>query len=338
MDDAQLTDTQSAKGSGQWLSGRAMELLGFAWAQHKQQPMRSCGAFLGVEHSMQAAATEHVVEFWPGAPLVQKVSDVVRHHRHTNLLTPADASKLRGMQNFLSQAEWGRLGRAMLYEVKNRQYAHVAPWTLSLRLDCDLAFLEFFMAQNIRRRVSVVPSGAQSVFIASDAQAEPGRTPTGGYLLTLPDVRQAAFCAFSSEVLAAWETGGEGQNPIALCEAAMIPLAMWHARGHLRRRRVIWLVDNTSALYAMVKGGSRNRHLHRTVVIYGFLAFFLECEVWLEFVDSDSNFADGVSRDLSACSWCHGHGFEPVPFCFSDHWWHMGLTELWHELRSSVGG
>ncbi len=42
------------------------------------------------------------------------------------------------------------------------------------------------------------------------------------------------------------------------------------------------------------------------------------------------HFADGVSRDLAACSWCRDHGFAPVEF----HWSDVGT---WASLAEELG-
>ena len=66
----------------------------------------------------------------------------------------------------------------------------------------------------------------------------------------------------------------------------MLPITLASWPQLFRTRKVVWYVDNTSALAAFVKGASANAHLERIVGILWVLAHHLQCDIWVEWVDS----------------------------------------------------
>eukprot|EP00972_Heterocapsa_arctica_P031952 4706337-Heterocapsa_arctica.AAC.1 len=60
--------------------------------------------------------------------------------------------------------------------------------------------------------------------------------------------------------------------------------------------RVTWYVDNSAALDSFVKGISGHAAIDRAAHIVHFLAYKYDISIWFEFVDSQSNWSDGVSR------------------------------------------
>ena len=79
----------------------------------------------------------------------------------------------------------------------------------------------------------------------------------------------------------------------------MVPLPLLQWAEAFRGRRMVWYVDNTAAMASFVKGASANPHLERVVGLFWMLAYHLDLQVWFEWVDSDSNWSDGVSRDMA---------------------------------------
>ena len=123
----------------------------------------------------------------------------------------------------------------------------------------------------------------------------------------------------------------EGKQPIQLCEAAMVPLALLLWPDAFRGRRMVWYVDNTSAMAAFVKGTSKSPELERIVNLFWILSFHLDCSVWFEWVDSGSNWSDGVSRLLERDPFAADHGFKLQKMRQPDSWWAADLAEVWDE-------
>ena len=55
------------------------------------------------------------------------------------------------------------------------------------------------------------------------------------------------------------------------------------------------------------------------------MASFLDARIWIEWVDSESNWADGISRSFAADSFVGGRGFAVHEILPEVHWWHDAL-------------
>ena len=159
--------------------------------------------------------------------------------------------------------------------------------------------------------------------------------------------RVARFLQYRDECLGAWDISladiEAGKQPIALCEAAMLPITLLALPELFRGRSVVWYVDNTSAMAAFVKGASANEHLERIVAIFWLCCFRLDCSIWLEWVDSESNWSDGLSRDLGKDTFVKEHRFETEEVFPDVSWWNRPLVEVWGRIsrlgeEQAVGG
>ena len=126
---------------------------------------------------------------------------------------------------------------------------------------------------------------------------------------------------------------------IALCEAAMIPLTLLQWPDFFRGRSVTWYVDNTSAMHSFVRGASADPHLERLVGAAWILAFHLRCQIWFEWVDSESNWSDNLSRCLDQCAFTRSLGFHPQRMELIFFEWDLEWELLWHTMeRFTVEG
>ena len=200
-------------------------------------------------------------------------------------------------------------------------------------------FIETLLEVRPRRRVKVRPDERPCVVVASDAQVEPGSLPGGGVLIEDPYTasKQAGWVTFIERMLQIWDLDlaglAAGRQLIALCEAAMIPIALLTWPHVFRGRSVAWYVDNTSAMHSFVKGAASDVHLERIVTSMWIIAFHLETDIWFEWVDSGSNWADDLSRHLDRCEFSRSLGFRPVQIDDPFFRWHLAWIDLWNELR-----
>ena len=153
-------------------------------------------------------------------------------------------------------------------------------------------------------------------------------------------LKTGGWCVFEDQLLtecgydvARLEAGG---NPIALCEGAMIPLTFLWCESLLNQRDIIWFTDNSAALHCFIKGCSTLAGLDRSVAIFSCLTFRAKSQVWFEFefVDSESNWADRVSRLLGSCPWARDHGFQVRQYHINPSLWQGTPEDMWHVLVS----
>ena len=163
----------------------------------------------------------------------------------------------------MSLAYFGQLTKAGQRPFIDRQCVHRPPFTLSdsLRRACEfyLAILE----DPPKRVMSIRQRERPPVIIASDAQVEPGELPGAGYIMwdLERELLRGAWYQHEDADLERLRTSmaqiAEGSQPIAKCECAVLPTALYHEADWLRGRDIVWFVDNTVALSGIVKGTSK---------------------------------------------------------------------------------
>ena len=92
-------------------------------------------------------------------------------------------------------------------------------------------------------------------------------------------------------------------HPIVAAEAFAVLAAFWQHRDLLTGADVISFIDTEAAARAMIKGDSRLPVVGTMAMCVQLLLIRYNIAVWFEWVDSDSNLADGLSRDGAEDSW-----------------------------------
>ena len=97
------------------------------------------------------------------------------------------------------------------------------------------------------------------------------------------------------------------ENSFATCKTQIIPLERIAAAGtpltyakYAEGRDIIFFIDNQSVCGALVKGTSKSRDIQHLATDWHFLTFQLRCRVWIEWVPSEFNPADMLSREYEA--------------------------------------
>ncbi len=337
FDDGNIIDFASAKGEGQRLVQVLFACCGQPLSPPKRQRMAAQGDFLGLMHDMSGAIADGEIVFWPRPTLVKKASDIIAEAAANNWCTPATASKLRGIWSFMELGMFGRVGRGGQGALRQRQYTDARPWHLSYSLDRALHYMSVILNNVPKRVASVAVARRPPIIIATDAQAD--THPTAGFLCadTESSLRVAGFVVISEQLLSAlgfapgWRE--ESLNPIAQCEAAIILLTLTAVAPMLFERDVIVFVDNTVSLHSMVKGSSTNAAIDRTAHMAHILGLEQSCRLWFEFVPSEQNWADGVSRNGLQDKFVVDHYFKPVDVIVNPLLWTLPLLDAWQVLR-----
>ena len=58
----------------------------------------------------------------------------------------------------------------------------------------------------------------------------------------------------------------------------------------------VWYIDNIASLMSLLKGRSDNEDLDHMSQLIHLLLFHLQCSLWFEWIQSKSNWSDGISR------------------------------------------
>ena len=103
---------------------------------------------------------------------------------------------------------------------------------------------------------------------------------------------------------AALDTPQEWVDALSERKTQIIPLELMAAAGMLftyrealRGREVIFFIDNQSVCCALTKGSSRSWDIQAMCSAWHLFCLQAGCRVWIEWVPSESNPADILSRD-----------------------------------------
>ena len=152
---------------------------------------------------------------------------------------------------------------------------------------------------------------------ASDAAYE-NKVGTGGYLYLLQSggvwhSRTGRFGRVPGSFYDYWE---DRETYIAQLELLMVLVAVIKEGAALRHRRGVWYIDNVAALMALVRGASNNPGLNAMAGAIHAALFALKTWVYFEWVESEANWSDGISRDGKGCQWAMRHNFQTSQIAF----------------------
>ena len=317
-DDATLQDLHLARGRGQRYLRALFREIGLPLAAQKAVDLTKEADFLGLSHKVEHAFSRGELEFEPRAKLLEKAEGLLVQALEANLCTPAQASKIRGVLGFIFTGAYGRVGRGGQQALLQRQYSDSEPFTLRNALRRSLQYLLDTLQVLPRRSIRLCPDEQCPIIVASDGRADESGLPSVGVVLFDPMTQRrcAVAARISPELLGVWQNPTQ---PIALVEQAAVILGIIHFKDILRGRSVLWFEDNSAVLAGLVKGSSSAPELDQGVAVAHLLLAALQVRVWFEYVESASNWSDGVSRELDQDPWAKDNGF-PVAMAQVPQW------------------
>ena len=140
--------------------------------------------------------------------------------------------------------------------------------------------------------------------------------PSSGYLYYDPVTgkRREAWAAVNQDVLDVWT---KNEQKIAQVEITAPLLAVSCEMKKFAGEDIVSFVDNTPGLSAAMKGASKVWDMDKAAQVLQILLARVGARIWMEYVESKSNWADGISRKLGEDPWVRKHGFttreEQVP-------------------------
>ena len=84
---------------------------------------------------------------------------------------------------------------------------------------------------------------------------------------------------------------------------------------------------------SFVKGASADQQLEKVVGLTWIIAFHLRTQIWFEWVDSNSNWSDGISRDFGSDEVSKRLGFKTGPMKKTMQWWSEEWKEVWRRAE-----
>ena len=221
----------------------------------------------------------------------------------TGLLDPGSAGKLKGKLMFGASQLWGKLGRAFLRSISERQYARSSSdgFKLDHALQISLEHWRKLISAGPPRPIELQASKKSDVIIFTD-----GFTPDPRKNEKLPDrVGGVIFDRRSVHPLQFTEIIPKSfqrkwiprKTQIVPVEMVAPLIALETFRDRLFGADVILLIDSEAVEAALIKGYSSKEDLCDLISVFWNLVFELQARVFIDRVATDANPADWPSRN-----------------------------------------
>ena len=303
FDDLTQQDWSELAARSQSIVGRVFDLCGYPFASDERQTPAASVDFLGLLHDLSA------VRGWVRQRLVDKVHDLMDTAQASGSLRPGQASKLFGCLTFLDQGAFGRVARSGLSAIKDRQYT-LGDISISNEPGlCDVSFACGLSAWSL------------PVFWLPAMQP---RTASGAFLLlTPPNQRLGAVVIIDDNVFDLWD---DQETKIAQLELLMVFQSLITFPAAFRHTAGVYFIDNIAALMALVKGRSDSPELDAISQSIHLLLFCLRCSLWFEWIPSNSNWSDAISRQGLDDPWFAAHNFHVRDSSVPVFFWNFSLS------------
>ena len=240
--------------------------------------------------------------------LLIKVRAAIQQAMQGRRLPSGHAGKLRGQCTWTCSLSFGRVGRGALNVLKRCQYEDID----DLNND-DVAQLHFrwvLLGRIPARALRICGERAPPLLLYTDASWPsifdgPERTviPRLGWLLLHQDSGSGVGKAM--DIPKAWEEQLfiERRTQIYAAETLAPWMALRFEEERVQGQDLILFIDNQGAMTALITGASRAEDAAWMVHVQHLLWCRLRVRVWIEWVDSDSNPSDGLSREGVTDPW-----------------------------------
>ena len=190
--------------------------------------------------------------------------------------------------------------------LKERQYADtqdVSVTDLQLR---ELQLLAWITQRAPVRTIQILQPPQRPLVVYSDASYENGQAFCGWVVFHLDGVPVGQSIHMSDQWISALEPR---ENQIFAAESFCSLLVPFNLPHLFRGRDVLWFVDNEAAAAAMIRGSSGSSDVDRIVQLASVLMLKLGARLWVEWINSDSNPSDGLSRIGITDPWTVSQGW-----------------------------
>jgi len=218
-----------------------------------------------------------------------------------NVLEPGKAGKLKGKLMFAASQLWGKVGRAFLLAVSERQYSKFAESVLGMALRAALVQWKKLITNGPPRQISALVERKADVVIFTDGffpdprKKEKGDPRVGASFFSRVLEHAAQFSeVIPLDVIEQWL---HRETQIFMVELIATVLVLETFRHYLKDKYVLLFVDAEAAEGALVKGYSSRTDVSLLVGRFWDLAQELNCSIYIDRVPTDANCSDAPSRN-----------------------------------------
>ena len=275
---------------------------GGSFGAGKAIPPGPSRAFIGVSADLSEVSINGTLTFSPREECLRAIKETASTMLKKNNCTPAAASKLRGKSGWASTCLFAKMGRTGLSALKTRQYYEGRDTHITQNLREALQLL--LVLQQIPPRI--IRMGRRTdppLVVYSDAPwpsrmdgAKETTIPRIGWVIFDPcsSSRPQGFSLVAGELILSHLITREQQ--ILAVESFAAAAAPWVSPELFKGRDSIWFVDNAAAVSTLIRGSAKPEDIDNIAAAVAFQNAHLGHNAWFEWIDSDSNPSDGLSR------------------------------------------
>ena len=181
------------------------------------------------------------------------------------------------------------------------------------------------------RDIQVIRPLTTPTVVYSDASYD-GQTLRLGWVIFKPSaVPLGGSTVVPETVLSSWipriQQIYPGETLAVLVASVLCP-------DHLAHSDLLWFVDNESAVSALIRSSTSQEDVHLISQATHVQLHSLGCRLWVEWVDSESNVSDGLSRKGTLDPWTRERNWQLRDFPFPQGLDRESLLRLFLRLKT----
>lgn len=190
-----------------------------------------------------------------------------------------------------------------------------APDILSKSQQDTLHILQHIVLFSSPLDVRVIGRPPVTTRIYSDASFEDQELRLG-WVIFPPNQRPfGGTCVVPQSCLDGWIPRRQQIFPGETLCGLVVP---WFHFDRLRHQDLLWFIDNEGACSALIRGASRQPDVHLIAQFSSLLLHSLGSRSWYEWVDTESNCSDGLSRDGLRDAWTAAQNWDICEYPFPE--------------------
>lgn len=267
--------------------------------------------YLGTSVHVGEFSTRGVIRFQPKRSTCVKICTALTQVLTSGLLPSDQAGKLRGDLNWMYSNCAGHLGKIAGPVFATKQSGGDPELTPNEYLSLDL--LRSLLEKIHPRDVDVSITPREPVLIYSDASFENGSLRLGWIIFSRTSRPTGGTCQVPNEVLDSWKARDQQIFPGETFCGLIVP---WLHPDLLRGEDCVWFIDNVGAVSALIRATSTQDDVHMVAQFSSLLGHALQTRIWYEWIDSESNPSDGLSREGLNDPWTRAQPWEVAEYNF----------------------
>ena len=230
----------------------------------------------------------------------EEIIDEIDSIMSSGILPPGQAGKLRGKLMFGASQLWGKVGRAFLRALSERQYSNFSSVKVNSAISRSLVEWKFLLESGPPRPIEAVEDKLVDAVVFTDGSFPDGKEgaplkPWIGGVIFIRGSRPVQFgCEVKKDLIDEWIPR---KSQIAMVELFATIAALETFKSQLEGSSTLLFVDSEPVQGALVKGYSAREDMCELVSVFWRCALVLKTNLYIDRISTDANPADHPSRN-----------------------------------------